>query len=59
MEDDICSIWAKTDPYKSLIHHMIDVGCMANELICNSSLKSVGIELAKSLNLPHACGGEP
>ena len=50
MDDSVDRFWAKTNPYKSLVHHMIDVGCMAKELMCNSSLKSVSIELAKSLN---------
>ena len=48
--DDTFSFWAKTNPYKSLIHHMIDVGCMAKELISHSSLETVSYELAKSLD---------
>ena len=29
----ISSVWAKTKPFKSLLHHMIDVGCCANILL--------------------------
>lgn len=44
MEVNIYQFWAKTDPYKSLVHHMIDVGNMAQALMQDSSLSSVSCE---------------
>ena len=32
-------MWAKTDPYKSLLHHMIDAGCMAEMLLQGGILR--------------------
>jgi len=33
MEDILRNIWGKTDPYHPLINHLIDVGCMAYQLM--------------------------
>jgi CRISPR-associated endonuclease/helicase Cas3 len=40
MMDDVNFFWAKKQPYKSIVHHMLDVGCMAYTLLTESSLSS-------------------
>lgn len=42
-------LWAKTNPYKSLINHMIDTGCMAEALLSNSSLGHLRSRIAQWL----------
>lgn len=34
-------LWAKTDPYHSLVHHMVDVGCMGMALLKDSAYTTV------------------
>mgnify|MGYP000966054413 CR=1 FL=1 len=34
-------LWAKTDPYHSLVHHMVDVGCMGMTLLNDSAYTAI------------------
>ena len=44
-------LWGKTDPYNSLICHMIDVGCMAQELLANSCFEEMRSKLAWQMGI--------
>lgn len=44
------SLWAKSKPYKSLIHHMIDVGTMAQALLVKSCMAPVRQKLKEWFN---------
>ena len=40
--EDLYRFWAKSLPEKSLVHHMIDVGSIANALLTDSSMCTAG-----------------
>lgn len=44
-EDYIFRFWGKSRPYKSLVSHMIDTGCMAKALMEKGSLKTINLDM--------------
>lgn len=50
MADAVDRVWAKLNPYKSLIHHLIDVGACADVLM-HSSFRSSASLIASRLNI--------
>ena len=47
----LSSVWAKTTPFKSLIHHMIDVGCCAEVLLKEGPARSFLKSLSSQTSL--------
>jgi len=48
---DLLLLWGKTDPYHALIHHQVDVGCVAMALIRSSTIRPVLEKMANMLNI--------
>lgn len=44
--EDLYRFWAKSLPEKSLVHHMIDVGSIANALLTDSSIEDTPKEVS-------------
>jgi hypothetical protein len=42
-------LWGKTEPYNSLICHMIDVGCTAQALLANSCFEGLRSKLIRQM----------
>jgi len=49
-------VWAKSEPYQSLLHHMIAAGCMADALARSQTFKPVADKLCKALGVPPGAG---
>ena len=51
MNNCIYKLWGKTEPYNSLICHMIDVGCVAQELLIHSGFDGLRSKFAQEMQI--------
>lgn len=53
VQDDVLLVWAKSNPYHSLLFHMIDVGNVARTLISSTSFHIVQNKFSEATGCPY------